>query len=194
MIAWPRFTLPDRDVALALLMLASVLGSFAGAMFTPFFSAFVERVGGDVLAAGIAQAAFFVTAGLVALLSGRVADRFGKRRMVILGFLGLFIGDVMMLFVSSVATLVVAELVLGLSLALTNPAWSGLFAALLRPGEESTYYGKLEFSYNISFAIASMFGALLLATGGFWLLLAAKAALHAGSVVACLCLPVNGAA
>ncbi|OIO26689.1 hypothetical protein AUJ14_01310 [Candidatus Micrarchaeota archaeon CG1_02_55_22] len=178
-----------RKRSLNLLILASVLGSLSGAIYAPFYAIFVQGIGGDVLLAGISQSAYFVTAGLTALISGRIADKYGKRKMVVTGFVLLFAGDVMLVFVSSIETLILAEFVLGIGLSLTNPAWSGLFASLLAKGEESTYFGRLEFLYNIGFSVAAIFGALVIQYSGFTALFAIKALLHAGSVTACLRLP-----
>jgi hypothetical protein len=101
----------------------------AGALIGPIYALFVEKIGGDLLDASGAFAVFMITAALVVFLLAFWEDRSKhKKKFVIAGYgIGIF-GYAGYLFVNSASSLFVVQAILGLSLALKDPAYDALFS------------------------------------------------------------------
>jgi MFS family permease len=111
-----------------LLLKVSFLTAFAEAMLVPMYAAFAEKVGGSILDAGIAFAAFSIATGVVVALVGtRPWFQDHIKRFLILGFLGSALCDVSYAFVQNKWQLFGAQVIAGLATGLIEPAWDSLF-------------------------------------------------------------------
>jgi len=174
--------------ALILLILASIFGNAAGALYTPIHAAFVDKVGGSLVDAGLTSSVYFMTVGFLIFVFGKLADKFGKYKLLITGFILLTVGDVYFIFIQNTTMLIVGQIILGTGLAMTNPSWNGLFSLLLESGKESTWWGTWELCISLSIAIAALFGGLIATNLGFAAVFIGKAILHTGSTIAAFAL------
>jgi MFS family permease len=98
-----------------LLVIISLLTTFAESMLVPMYAAFTESVGGSILDAGIAFSVF-------SMATGRHVKSF-----LILGFLVSACCDISYTFVQNRWQLFAAQVVAGLATGLIEPAWDSLF-------------------------------------------------------------------
>jgi MFS family permease len=111
-----------------LLLKISFLTTFAESMLVPMYSAFTEKVGGSILDAGIAFAAFSMATGLVITAIGtRPWFQLHVRTCLMLGFLVSALCDASYVFVENKWELFGVQIVAGLATGLIEPAWDSLF-------------------------------------------------------------------
>lgn len=101
----------------------------AGGLIGPIYALFVEKIGGDILDASSAFALFMITAAVVIFLLAFWEDRSKhKKKFVIAGYGIGVIGYAGYLLVDSPTSLFVVQAILGLSVALKDPAYDALFS------------------------------------------------------------------
>ena len=71
------------DNALKILLITNSLVLVAGAMLGPIYAIFVERIGGDLMEAGIAGAIFALVAGLTTLWVGKISDKIRENELIV---------------------------------------------------------------------------------------------------------------
>ena len=111
-----------------LLLKMSFVTTFAESMLVPMYAAFTERVGGSILDAGIAFAAFSIATGIVVSLIGtRPWFQHHIKMFLVLGFVISMVCDFSYLLVQNRWQLFAAQVVAGLATGLVEPAWDSLF-------------------------------------------------------------------
>jgi MFS family permease len=111
-----------------LLVIISLLTTFAESMLVPMYAAFTESVGGSILDAGIAFAVFSMATGLfISLIGTRPCFQRHVKSFLILGFLVSACCDISYTFVQNRWQLFTAQVVAGLATGLIEPAWDSLF-------------------------------------------------------------------
>jgi MFS family permease len=110
------------------LLKMSFVTTFAESMLVPMYAAFTERVGGSILDAGIAFAAFSIATGIVVGTIGtRSWFQHHIKRFLVLGFVFSAACDFSYLLVQNRWQLFAAQIVAGLATGLIEPAWDSLF-------------------------------------------------------------------
>lgn len=170
--------------SLILLIIASVLGTFAGGIFAPLSAVFVQKIGGDILSIGWASTVYFIATGVFIALFGKIADKIGKKVLLVSGFALIMVIDIYFIFIQNIVMLFIGEALLGIGLAMTNPSWNGLFSGLLEKDNASSHWGIWECATSIGVAIAAIMGAFVVNAFGFAYLFMLKAVLHSGAVFA----------
>lgn len=112
------------------LLKMSFVTTFAESMLVPMYAAFTERVGGSILDAGIAFAAFSIATGIaVSLIGTRPWFQHHIKAFLMLGFVISAACDFSYLLVANRWQLFAAQVVAGLATGLVEPAWDSLFTA-----------------------------------------------------------------
>lgn len=166
------------------LLWASFLGTMGEEMILPIVSIFNEKVGGNVLDAGIGFALFSVFTGIVVIISGKI-DWFkdNTRAIVFWGFLAAAIGDCSFYFVHNVAMLYAVQVFNGIAVGLLNPAWEAIYTQNMAEGEEHELWSLWGGGAAISTGIAALCGAILAKLFGFKTMFLCTASVNA---VACV--------
>jgi len=111
-----------------LLLGVSLLTTLSESMLVPMYAAFTEKVGGSILDAGIAFAAFSMATGVfITLIGTRAYFQRHVKAFLVLGFLGSACCDISYVFVQNRWQLFAAQVVAGLATGLIEPAWDSLF-------------------------------------------------------------------
>ena len=131
--------------AIKAMLFADSLILIATAMLAPIYALFVERIGGDLLDAGITFGAFSLAAGIVTLVSGTFTDRVKQAELIIvLGYIVTALGFISYIFVDTMVTLVFAQIVVGIGTAIRYPAFDAVFSSHLDKGEGGREGGAWE--------------------------------------------------
>jgi hypothetical protein len=167
------------------LLFAEGFWMLAAGLFGPIYAIFVARIGGDILEAGGAYAAFSLAAGVMILLISRWEDhvRHKEKLIVISHTLGAM-GILGYIFVASPLHLFAVQVVLGLAEAVGSPAFDGLYSRFLDRGRFASEWGLYDsmdylvaaFSAGTGGVIASLFGFQVLFMAMFVLSLVSVAA------------------
>ncbi len=179
-------------VALALADLAYFVAAGILIQVTPLFAE--GPLGADPVGVGIAIGAFSVTALLLRPWSGRAADRFGRRPLLVAGALLAAVGIAAHILTTDLAVLIALRLVLGVAEALFFVAGFAMLADLAPPGRagEALSFNSLALYGGI--ALGPVVGEWLLGTGGYELAWAGAASLALVAAVVSWRLPLTGRA
>ena len=154
--------------ALKILLATNGLILLAAAMLAPIYAIFVEEVGGDLMDASIAGFLFAISAGIVTLLSGRLSDKIRHSdHVMMLGYSMMGLGFFLFLFVHSITTLFIIQILIGMGEAIYSPAFDKLYSEHLVDGQYGVEWGTWESMYYFTTALGALFGGLLVTTLGF---------------------------
>jgi len=164
---------------LRVLLFTDSLVLISAAMLAPFYALYVDKIGGDILDAGMAASAFAVAAGVASILSGKLADLVRhKERIVALSYLVTGVSFVAYIFVESMAQLLLVQVVIGLAQALYAPAYDALYSKHIRSKRRAgAAWAAWESLNYFALAIGTGAGALLIEYMGFKALFVAMASL-----------------
>jgi EmrB/QacA subfamily drug resistance transporter len=136
---------PLRSATGAALAAATVLASAVAALNASVIRVAVPAIGRD-FNAGVASLQWTVTSYLVTtaallLLAGALADRFGRKRVLVVGLLVMLVPSILCSIAPSVETLIVARLVQGVGGALVTPTSLALLNGTLRVSDRARGIG-----------------------------------------------------
>ena len=166
------------------LLLAESFSLLAAGLFGPIYAIFVENIGGDILDAGGAYAAFSLAAGVMIFIISRWEDHIKyKEKLIIVGqVIGSF-GILGYLFIQNPIHLFIVQVVLGLSQAVYSPAFDGLYSSFLDRGKFASEWGLYDSIDYITAAISAAAGGAVATFFGFHVLFMAMFVLSLGSVL-----------
>jgi len=169
---------------LKILLLTDACFIFAAGLFGPIYAIFVEGIGGDLLDAGWAAAAFMLAAGVVVFLLSRWENRVHHFEPMIIG--GYAIRTVAIfgyIFVADAWHLMVVQIILGLGEALTIPAYDALFTTHIDKGQEASRWGDWEAMAYIVTALSAVIGASIATAFGFQTMFIAMFGVSLGGLI-----------
>lgn len=156
---------------LRVLLYSDAFLNLALGMIGPIYAIFVEQIGGDILDASWAFFAYMFTAGIVMYLISRWEDKSDhKEKLVTAGYALSSIGCFFYIFVYDQATLLITQIILGLSAAVLSPAFDSVYSHYVIKKEEASNWGIWEAMSYIVTAIAAITGGYIADSYGFRML------------------------
>ncbi|MGW6484605.1 MFS transporter [Streptomyces sp. NPDC055059] len=150
--------------AVRLLIVARAVNRM-GAFSLSFLTVLITtRFGASATVAGGVSAAFGLATIPSRLVGGRLADRLGRRRTIVLGLTGCAVAQLGLAAANSLATALCCAVLLGLVFEIYEPPSQAMIADVVAPGEQVRAYGLL----NAALAAAGMGAGLLAAGVGRW--------------------------
>lgn len=101
---------------------------FGEGLFGPLFAVFAGRVGGSLLDISWAWAIYLLVTGVLEIFIGRISDKIGHARLMIIGYALNAAFTFCYLFIHTPGGLFLVEAGLGVALALADPTWDALYA------------------------------------------------------------------
>ena len=125
-----------------ILLFIQFFNLFAGNLLGPVYAIYVKGIGGDLLTAGSALALNLAIIGSLIILSGRIANKYHTEKLqLILGYsIGVLVA-VGYLIIQTPMQLFFVQILSGLSIAIAQPASSGIFSARLEKGQHTSSWG-----------------------------------------------------
>lgn len=168
---------------LRILLINDTLVWIAASMIVPIYAIFVDKIGGDILDAGLAASVFAFVAGTVVIIAGRMSDHVKNLgRVVGTGYMLSGTGFLLYMFVNSVWQLFAVQVLIGLAQASTAPAFDALYTKHIGNKKRASSRWSLWESGNyFAVAIGSAAGAAIVKFGSFDILFVLMACLCYGS-------------
>ena len=118
--------------------------------------------------ASIAGGIFALIAGLVTLISGKYSDRVKENELiVVLGYLITGLGFFLHLWVNSVTSLFLVQVVTGLGGAIYAPAFDSVYSKHLTQSRSGSQWGAWESTNYFTTALGAIFGGAIATYIGF---------------------------
>jgi predicted MFS family arabinose efflux permease len=148
------------------LLLCDTFFLLSGALLAPIYAIFVDKIGGDILDASFTSALFMLTAGIVIYGMAHWEDRDKHQRKFVIAGYGLsMIGYAGYLFVDSALSLFAVQVILGLAVALKDPAYDALFSESDK--HLALSWGEWESMDYIVYGLGALAGGMIAKTYGF---------------------------
>jgi EmrB/QacA subfamily drug resistance transporter len=174
--AGPAGALTARSAAGRWVIVATILGSAVASIDATVVTIALPAIGRD-LGATFGQLQWVVTgytltlAALI-LLSGGAGDRYGRRRVFLIGLIWFTIASLLCAAAPTVAVLIIARVVQGVGAALLTPASLAIIEASFRPEDRGMAVGTWAAFSGVSAAVAPLIGGWLLSLGTWrWIFL-----------------------
>lgn len=157
-----------KNRALKTLILFNGIFVFASSLFGPLYAVFVEGIEKDILSISLSWAAYLVSMTVFLVIVSRYGDRVMEKEFLLLaGYLVRAVAWISFSFVSSIETLIVVQILLGLGEAMGTPAYRAIFAEHLDDGKYMGQYTGEKLAFNTVGVVAVVLGGLVVKTFGF---------------------------
>jgi dipeptide/tripeptide permease len=164
-----------------------------GAFSLAFLTVMLCRVMGASLAtAGAVSALFGVATLLSRLLGGRLADRLGRRRTILLGLAGCAAAQLGIAAAPDLAVAAVCAVLLGLAFELYEPASQAMIADTTEPDQRTQAYALLATALAVGNMGAGLIADAVGHSGLRWLFVVDAASCLACALIVRLALPADG--
>lgn len=141
---------------------------FAAGLFTPIYAIFVQDIGGNVLAAGIASSIFAITSGIFIYSLGRVRYFISHVPLFIsIGYALLAIGMFGYLLVDTPQKLFLLEVLFGIAVGILEPSWDGLYSSRLSAHEATRAWSTYTGLQSIGTGVSALLGGFIVASFSF---------------------------
>jgi len=163
---------PSAFKVLTFATFIDMLGSF---LLFPFYALYVtEHFGVGMIEVGYLFSIFSAGNIFGGVIGGALADKYGRRAMILIGLIVSGIGSIFMGLVNDLNIFYLLAAFLGLMGNFGNPARQAMVADLLPPEKQAEGFGILRVAFNLSAVIGPILGGFL-ATRSFILLFIADA-------------------
>ena len=147
------------------------------AMLGPFYTIFVENIGGSLFDASLTIAIFAFVAGVVTLISGKYTDKIKEKELIVVfGYAVMGVGFFLYIFVNSIWTLFAVQVLIGFAGAIYAPAFDALYSKHIKAYEAGRVWGTWEAMDYFSISIGAIIGSLIVYYWGFEMLFILMAA------------------
>ncbi|WP_127491777.1 MFS transporter [Paenibacillus glycanilyticus] len=152
-------TLLLKNRGALLILMFNLLLVFTGiGLVIPIMPKFMETLGITGGIVGLLVAAFSLTQLLFSPLAGRLSDKFGRKRMIVIGMLVFAVSEAMFGFAESSVLLFVSRLLGGISAAMIMPAVMAYAADITTKEERASGMGFINAAITTGFIIGPGIG------------------------------------
>jgi MFS family permease len=144
------------------LMGATVIDQIGSFMVFPFFALFMtKQFGVGMTEVGVLFAVFTITGILGSILGGALADKFGRKSMVLYGLFISGLSSITIILVEDLTLFYVVAAFVGLLGNIGGPARQAMIADLLPEAQHAEGYSIFRVAFNISATVGPMIGGLM---------------------------------
>jgi MFS family permease len=167
-LQWEEACMLKSSRALMLVITLSTLYSLGVGLLGPIYPIFVvNRFSASVLDIGILYAIFCLVAAVFKIVSGRLADTYGKERIFLAGVIMGALCSLGYIYVLSLPQLYIVEFFFGVAHAFQRPSLLALMVDLSDKKRRSTVLGVFESVYDVTEAVAAMLATVIASRIGF---------------------------
>jgi MFS family permease len=183
-----RAPLPRQVRLLVAARAVNQLGAFSLAFLTVLMC---RTFGASLTVAGVVAAAFGLATIPSRLLGGRLAERLGRRRTIVLGMTGCAAAQLGLATAPDLAVAAFCAVLLGLAFELYEPPSQAMIADAVPPAGRASAYGMLTTALAVGNLGAGLVAAIVGRSGLRWLFAVDAATCLACALIAHLALPAD---
>ncbi|MDH7489389.1 MAG: MFS transporter [Anaerolineae bacterium] len=144
------------------LVVGGFINSLGGALVFPFLTLYLrQRLGISLLQVGLVFTVNAAVSLFAGMLGGFIADRFGRRRVMLVSLLASSVVLLLMGLASTYAQMVALAAAIGLAGPVSQPARDAMIADLTQPAQRPEAYSVLRVATNLGYAIGPAVGGFL---------------------------------
>jgi predicted MFS family arabinose efflux permease len=160
--------MPRLNKAIKILLYTNGIVIFAGGMLAPIYAVLVDNIGGDILDVGIGAGLFALFGGVTVLIVGNLHDRMKENELImVVGYLVMAVGFLSYLFVNSVQTMFLAQILIGFGEAVFGPSYDALYSKHLRDDRAGGSWAAWEAMNYFVGAASAVLGSVIVLYFGF---------------------------
>lgn len=145
-----------------ILVLSAFIDRLGGTIIFPFFSLYItERFNVGMTQAGLLLGSFSLFGFIGSMVGGALADRFGRKVMVIFGLVFSAASSVAFGLVNEFAMFYVIAIFVGFLSDVAGPAHQAMIADLLPEEQRSEGYGIMRIAVNLAWIVGPIIGGVL---------------------------------
>src|SRR5258706_11842526 len=171
-----------------ILFLGTFLNKF-GTFVLPFLAIYMTGLGYSASESGLAIGAYGIGTLAACLLGGHLADRFGRRKTIVLSMFSAALAMICLSQAHALPMIVLFSGIAGLTGELYRPASTALLADLVPAGQRVTAFAAYRMALNAGFAFGPATAGFLAERGYFWLFVGDAATSALFGLVAVVALP-----
>ena len=154
------------------LVLASFIDMLGGFLLYPFFALYItERFGVDMIQVGFLFTVFSAGNIFGSMVGGALADKYGRRVMIIIGLVISGIGSIFMGLVDDLNVFFILAAILGLVGNIGGPARQAMVVDLLPKEKQAEGFGIMRIAMNLAATAGPILGGFLATQSYMWLFL-----------------------
>ena len=167
-----------------MLLWSSNLWAFAQGLLGPLFAIFATSIGGDILDISGIYAAYLVVMGLATIFIGYWIGKHNGLNLMVLGYFLASIATYGYILVDSSNDLIIVQILLGLSVAFTDPPWYSLYDKHSDDdGKDGEAWGNAAGWYSIMSGFAILVGGFIVQAYSFNLLFLLMGTTHLSAAI-----------
>ena len=145
-----------------ILIFSTFIDRLGGGIMFPFLSLFVaQKFNVGMTQVGLIFGVWSASSLVGSMIGGALADKFGRKAVIIFGLISSAISALLMGFVNSISSFYILALVAGIFSEVGHPASQAMVADLLSVGKRAEGYGILRVVANLSMTLGPIIGGVL---------------------------------
>jgi len=163
-----------------IVVFVSFIDRVGGTLLFPFFALYItKKFGVGMTTAGIVLGLFSISGMVGGMVGGALTDKFGRRRLILLGLVFSALSTLLLGFVEDLSVLYILAVGIGLLSEIAGPAHGAMVADILPEKQRQEGFGILRVVANMAWIIGPTIGGFV-ASRSFFLLFVTDA------VISCL--------
>lgn len=140
----------------------------AASMLAPIFAFFAEDIGASIFQVSLLASVFFFSKIIVTLIVRKFGDGMKEKEFLLLGgFLVRALAWFSLIFITSISSLFLVQILLGLGEAIGNPSFNAIFAKHLDKGRQIKEYSEWGIVVTLSAGTGTLIGGYVVSRYGF---------------------------
>ncbi len=152
----------NNNKSLRILFISNGIFVFADRLLGPLYAIFAEKFDANVLSIGFSWFVFMGSATVFTFIVLKYGDKIVEKEYLLIGgFMLRVLAWFLYIFTNSLTMFILIQIILGLGDAIGSPAFDSIFAKHLNKGNEVHDYSSWKLVQNMSLAIASLLGGII---------------------------------
>lgn len=154
--------------SLKILFILNSIFVFAGALFTPLYALYVQRIDNRIIAVSITWGVQIAASTFFAFFVGKYGDKIKEKEFILAaGYFLRFLAWTGLIFVNNLISLLLIQIVIGVGESMGGPAWNAIFAKHLDGHKEVKDYSDWAMLSNLIIALGTILGGVVVTFFGF---------------------------